>query len=212
MRGELFILSAPSGAGKTTLVNEMLQGNRAELDDLAFSVSHTTRPPRRGECDGADYFFIEKAKFESMIDGGQFLEWAHVHNRLYGTSIDQVIPQLESGTDVLLDIDVQGAGQVLEKMPQAQSIFLLPPSYEALAVRLRNRGLDDPAEINRRLEVARQEIRQFSKYQYVIINSDVERASDALAAIILGRRYLLNRNKGQAEAIVASFDWPLASD
>ncbi len=212
MRGELFILSAPSGAGKTTLVNEVLQGRKDELAALTFSISHTTRPPRRGERHGEDYFFVEKAQFEAMIDDGKFLEWAKVHNRLYGTSLDQVIPPLESGRDVLLDIDVQGAEQVLEKMPRAQSIFLLPPSYEALAVRLRNRGLDDPSEIDRRLDVARHEIWQFSKYRYVIVNSDVKRASDALVAIILGRRYHLSRNRDEAEAIAASFVRPLASD
>jgi guanylate kinase len=212
VRGELFILSAPSGAGKTTLVNEMLRGRRNELAPLTFAVSHTTRPARRGERHGSDYFFIDRSEFEAMIDQGRFLEWAHVHNRLYGTSVDQVEPQLQAGVDVLLDIDVQGAVQVLDKMPQAQSIFLLPPSYEDLEARLRGRGLDDPLEIDRRLEVARQEIQQFSKYRYVIINTDVQRASDALAAIVLGRRYRLNRAKEQAEAIAASFHRPLTAD
>lgn len=200
--GELFILSAPSGAGKTTLVQRLMKSG---LGDLAFSVSHTTRKPRMGEVDGRDYHFVSPETFAEMVDAGRFLEWAEVHKNRYGTAVDEVLPRLAAGIDVLLDIDVQGAEQVLARCPEAHSVFVLPPSYEALAARLSGRGSDDPATIAHRLSVALWEMERYQKYRYVIINDDVERAGERLAAIILEKRHRLERIRYQVQEILESF-------
>jgi guanylate kinase len=207
--GELFILSAPSGTGKTTLVRNLLQGGPqgglAGFGGLAFSVSHTTRPPRDGEVDGRDYHFVDHSTFQAMIAGDRFLEWAEVHDNLYGTSRDEVFPRLEQGFDVLLDIDVQGAERVLSQYPEAHGIFLMPPSYAALEARLRRRALDDAATIARRLAVSLWEIRRYDRYRYVIINDDASRASEALAAIILEKRHRQERMHGRIQSILKDF-------
>lgn len=202
--GELFILSAPSGAGKTTLINNLTKGVW-QLDDLAFSVSYTTRNPRQGEVDGRDYHFVDHATFLEMIDAHRFLEWAQVHGNFYGTAKDEVLPRLEQGTDVLLDIDVQGAERVMGKHPEAHSIFVMPPSYEDLEIRLRRRGLDDPDEIARRLAVALSEMTRYDRYRYVIINDDVQKASSVLAAIILEKRHRQPRMLGRVQEILNDF-------
>ena len=202
--GELFILSAPSGAGKTTLINNLTKGVW-QLDDLAFSVSYTTRNPRQGEADGRDYHFVDHATFLEMIDAHRFLEWAQVHGNFYGTAKDEVFPRLEQGTDVLLDIDVQGAERVMGKHPEAHSIFVMPPSYEDLEIRLRRRGLDDPDEIARRLAVALSEMTRYDRYRYVIINDDVQKASSVLAAIILEKRHRQPRMLGRVQEILNDF-------
>lgn len=203
-KGELFILSAPSGAGKTTLIQNLLNGG-PRCPGLAFSVSHTTRKPRPGEVDGRDYHFVDQATFERMIVDDRFLEWAEVHQCFYGTSVDEVFPRLAQGLDVLLDIDVQGTERVLERHPEAHSIFVLPPSYEALAARLAQRGLDDPEQISRRLAVSLWEIKRYDRYRYVIINDDRERASEALVAIILEKRHRRERIEGRVLEILKSF-------
>lgn len=206
-RGELFILSAPSGTGKTTLIQSMLEGGLGELGEgIAFSVSHTTRTPRDGERDGRDYHFVEAATFREMLTQDEFLEWAEVHNHYYGTSKREVFPRLEAGVDVLMDIDVQGAERVLAKHPEAHGIFIMPPSYEDLQARLERRGLDDDGEIARRLAVSLWEIRRYHQYQYVIVNDDAERASEVLAAIILEKRYRLEPMRERAVAILADFE------
>lgn len=204
-RGELFILSAPSGAGKTTLIQSLLNGGFARFGGIEFSVSHTTRPPRQGEIDGTDYHFIDHATFLDMIAADRFLEWAQVHDNFYGTSRDEVVPRLERGVDVLLDIDVQGAEQVLARMPEAHSIFVMPPSFDALKQRLYGRGLDDDERIARRLAVSLSEVERYERYGYVIINDDASRASEALAAIILEKRHRRERMLDRIQEILKDF-------
>jgi len=204
-RGELFILSAPSGTGKTTLIRGMMAGGLAGFGGLAFSVSHTTRPPRAGETAGRDYHFVDRAAFQAMIADGQFLEWAEVHNNYYGTSNAEVFPRLEQGIDVLMDIDVQGAERVVARCPEAHSIFIMPPSYEVLESRLRHRALDSEQEIARRLAVSLAEIPRYDRYRYVIINDDAHRASDVLAAIILEKRHRQERMRARVEDILKDF-------
>jgi guanylate kinase len=205
-RGDLFIISAPSGAGKTTLIQNLLLARElVDPGSLAFSVSHTTRRPREGEVDGRDYHFVDQASFDRMVAAGSFLEWARVYDNCYGTSSREVLPRLEQGTDVLLDIDVQGAEQVMERYPGAHSIFVLPPSYGALESRLHGRGQDDHGAIARRLAVALSEIERYDRYHYVIVNEDARRAGEILAAIILEKRHRRERMLGRVQAILASF-------
>ena len=205
-RGDLFIVSAPSGAGKTTLIQSFLQGSAGQAGGFAFSVSHTTRRPRPGERDGADYHFVEPETFRAMIDAGDFLEWAEVYGNYYGTSNSEVLPRLEAGVDMLLDIDVQGAARVLAAHPEAVSIFVLPPSYADLERRLRGRASDGGADIARRLTVSLSEIRCYEQYQYVIINTDASRAAQALAAIILDKRQRRERQAERVAAILSDFE------
>jgi len=205
-RGELFILSAPSGTGKTTLIQSLMRSpSLAGFGGIAFSVSHTTRRPRQGETDGKDYHFVDHAAFRAMIAADRFLEWAEVHDNLYGTSYDEVLPRLDKGIDVLMDIDVQGAERVLARYPEAHSIFIMPPSFEDLAQRLSHRALDDPAQIARRLAVSVSEIARYDRYRYVIINDEAARASEALAAIILEKRHRRERMLGRVQEILRNF-------
>jgi guanylate kinase len=204
-RGELFILSAPSGSGKTTLIEALMSGGLGERDGMAFSVSHTTRAPRAGERDGLAYHFIDRPRFEAMVGEDRFLEHAEVHGNLYGTARGEVLPRLESGVDVVLDIDVQGAAQVKAVMPQAHSIFVLPPGYGALRSRLTDRALDDPGSIARRLAVSIREIERYTEYDYVIINDDARRAGEALAAIVTARRHRQPRMSDRVTEVLADF-------
>lgn len=202
-RGELFILSAPSGTGKTTLIRGMLEGG---LDDVAFSISHTTRKPRQGEVAGVDYHFVDHETFRRMLTGEEFLEWAEVHNNYYGTSRQEVFPRLEGGIDVLMDIDVQGAERVMGRHAEAHGIFIMPPSYEDLERRLQGRGLDGPDEIARRLAVSVWEIRRVHQYQYVIVNDDAKRATEDLAAIILEKRHRMAAMQERVTEILRDFE------
>ncbi|HVR28268.1 MAG TPA: guanylate kinase [Thermoanaerobaculia bacterium] len=207
-RGELFILSGPSGSGKTSLIRRLLDSG--DLDRVVFSVSHTTRAPRSGEIDGDDYHFVSHEVFEGMAVGGRFLEWARVHDQLYGTSLDEVIPRLESGSDVLLDIDVQGARQVLVNRAgldrgAVHGIFVLPPTFEELRRRLLERKLDEEEVIGRRLAVALEEIRAFANYEYVIINCEIDLASRVLASIILEKRHRQARMRDQVAVVLEGF-------
>lgn len=204
-RGELFILSAPSGAGKTTLIHSLLHGGMLGLSEIAFSVSHTTRSARQGERDGVDYHFVDVSTFSAMIVAEEFLEWAEVHNNYYGTSMAEVFPRLEAGVDVLMDIDVQGAERVLARYPEAHSIFIMPPSYADLERRLAHRALDDPDTIARRLAVSLWEIRRYDRYRYVIVNDDARRASEALAAILLEKRHRRERMENRLQGILRDF-------
>jgi guanylate kinase len=203
--GELFILSAPSGAGKTTLIQSLMTGALVSSGGLAFSVSYTTRKPRGGEADGKDYHFVDPAAFQRMIDNDRFLEWAEVHGNYYGTANDEVFPRLEEGVDVLLDIDVQGAGRVLKRYPPAHGIFVMPPSYDALVARLRGRGLDDEPTIARRLAGALREMPRYDQYHYVIVNDDARQACEALAGIILEKRHRKERMLGRVQEILIDF-------
>lgn len=211
-RGELFIVSAPSGAGKTTIIRRLMAGPVGHSGRLVYSVSHTSRPMRVNETEGCDYHFVDIATFERMIAEDAFLEWAEVFGEYKGTAREVVLRSLDQGLDVLVDIDVQGAAQLRQKMPRAHGIFILPPSYEELERRLRGRRLDKPEAIARRLSVSLWEIECYRDYDYVIINDDLDRASDALAGIILDKQHRLARMKDRVEEIVEIFSERIAPD
>ena len=185
--GTLYIVTAPSGAGKTTLVHAVLEREPG----LALSVSYTTRPPRPGEVDGRDYRFVGKEEFLRLRDGGELLEWAEVHGNYYGTSRTWIETQLQQDRDVLLEIDWQGARQVRRMFPHAVSVFILPPSIATLEARLRHRGTDSEATIARRLAAAREEMRHVEEFDYAIINDRLERAIDELTAVVRAARLRL---------------------
>ena len=180
MIGHLYIVAAPSGAGKTTLVRLLLDSD----PELRVSVSTTTRPPRAGEQDGQAYHFVDAAVFHEMAERGEFLEWAQVHGNCYGTSRRWVEAELNAGRDVLLEIDWQGAQQVRHTFPQAIGIFILPPSLEVLQERLSGRGTDSSETIARRLAAAQGEMRHVNEFDYVIINADLRRALEDLKSVI----------------------------
>jgi len=183
-RGTLFVVSAPSGAGKTTLCREI----RLRLPDLAYSTSVTTRPPRPGEVDGADFRFVGVDEFRALLARGEFAEWATVHGNLYGTRARAIEDALTAGRDVLLDIDTQGAAQLRARYTDAVLIFVLAPSVKELEQRLRERRSNMDADIERRLVRAREEIALWRQYHYLIVNRDVKEALDQLEAIILAER------------------------
>ena len=180
----VYIVSAPSGSGKSTLVNELFK----VVKHLDFSISYTTRPPRGSEQNAKEYFFVTKERFEAMIKADEFLEYANVFGYYYGTAKRFLRDAEARGNDLLLDIDVQGAQQVKKSIPDAASIFILPPDREKLEWRLRNRGLDSEEVIRRRLDTARREIENYSKYDYILVNERLERATDELKAIVLAER------------------------
>ncbi|WP_231714030.1 guanylate kinase [Desulfosarcina ovata] len=180
--GRLFVVSAPSGAGKSTLC----QAARKQLPDLVYSVSSTTRPPRPGEQDGRDYFFVSREDFQKGIDKGLWVEWAQVHDNYYGTSARFIDGHLDAGRDVLMDIDVQGARQILERYPQTITIFIMVPSMAALRQRLTARGQDDMDVIEKRLRNAEAEIAQKERYRYVVVNDDLPAAIDRFVRILNG--------------------------
>jgi guanylate kinase len=188
MAGILFIISAPSGSGKSTLVNEV----RRLLPGLDFSVSYTTRKPRGSEEDGREYHFTTRERFEAMIAADQFLEWAEVFGNYYGTALEALDLAYQHGTDLLLDIDVQGALQVMDKMPEAISIFILPPSPEVLERRLRNRsqaeGVANETIIETRLAEARTELQMIDDYKYALVNDILDQAASEMRAIVLTAR------------------------
>lgn len=204
-RGELFILSAPSGAGKTTLIHALLASELGERGEVAFSVSHTTRPPRRAEREGVDYHFVDRDRFERMVEERRFLEWAEVHGNLYGTARDEVEPRLAAGVDVVLDLDVEGAAAVRAIHPTAVGILVLPPSYADLARRLHDRGLDGASAITRRLAASVREIELYEQYGYVIVNDDAHRAGEALVAVIVAQRHKLPRMRERVDAVLQDF-------
>ena len=185
-KGTLYIISAPSGAGKTTLVEALL----AHVQDVVVSVSHTTRAMRKGEADGVNYHFVAQPEFEAMIKQGVFLEHAKVFDNYYGTSRQHIQEQLDLGKDVILEIDWQGARQIRDLMPASRSIFILPPSINALRLRLDKRGLDDAAVIERRMQEAVREMSHYNEFDYIVINNDFERAREELAAIFISNRTL----------------------
>ena len=182
-RGRFIVLAAPSGAGKTSLVRRLLR----RVSDLRFSISYTTRPPREEEVDGKDYVFVSDEKFGQMVDAGAFLEHAEVFGYRYGTSHDHVESLLADGHSVVLEIDWQGARQIREAVPEATSVFILPPSLTELEHRLRGRGTDSDETIERRLSDAVGDMTHWDEFDYALINDDLERAADELAAIVSGR-------------------------
>lgn len=200
-RGLLFIVSAPSGAGKTTIVERLVQ----ETPELRLSRSYTCRPARPGEADGIDYNFITRERFQTMIGSEAFLEWAEVFGNLYGTATADTDAILASGTDLVLVIDVQGARKVRQRGVKAISVFVLPPSAAVLEERLRGRSKDSDAQIACRLRVAHEEVRAFVEYDYVIVNDEIGSAVERLRAIVRAERSRLAAARGEAESIVASF-------
>jgi guanylate kinase len=184
MCGLLFIIAAPSGAGKTTLVRRLL----ASMPDISLSISCTTRAPRPNEVDGRDYHFIDAARFQAMIEAGDFLEWARVHGNLYGTSRRWIEEERAKGHDVLLEIDWQGATQVKKVFSDAIGVFILPPSLDALAQRLHARASDSAEVINRRLAAAREEMRHVGGFGYAIINDDLETALFQFRSVVEAAR------------------------
>jgi guanylate kinase len=188
MAGILFIISAPSGSGKSTLVSQLL----TLVEGLDFSISYTTRAPRGSEIDGREYHFTTRAEFERMVAANEFLEWAEVFGNYYGTARSALDHAREQGRDLLLDIDVQGALQIMKKMPEAVSIFVLPPSPEVLQRRLRNRsqaeGMTVESIIERRLAEAQEELKQIWEYKYALVNDVLDQAATELRALVLTER------------------------
>ena len=198
------MISAPSGAGKTTFIRRLLRS----VPGLRFSVSHTTRPPRPGEKGGREYFFVSRQVFERMVARDEFVEWAEVHGQLYGTSWKSLRQAQAAGEDVVLDIDVQGHRQVHRRLPEAVSIFLLPPSFAELGRRLRRRqsGTAAPAvETDRRLANARREIHRWREYDFLIVNDKIAAADQALKAVVRAARFRRVIQQGRAREIVKTF-------
>ncbi len=200
-RGLLFIVSAPSGAGKTTLVERLVE----QVRDLKMSRSYTSRPARAGEVDGVDYNFVSRDRFEAMMRAGDFLECADVFGNLYGTCARDTEQILAAGCDLVLVIDVQGARKVRERGLEATTIFVMPPSFEVLERRLRGRSKDSEAAIQRRLQVAREEVSSFVEYDFVVVNDEVTAAVDRLRSIVVAERATLELMRGEAENIVQTF-------
>lgn len=183
-KGTLYVFTGPSGAGKGTVLGRLL----AEDDRLFFSISATTRAPRPGEQNGVHYYFLEKADFENRIAQGAFLEHAQYVGNYYGTLEASVNEKLDEGFDVILEIEVQGAMQIKKKRPDAVMVFIAPPSFEELASRLRGRGTEDEAKVQKRLETAKGELEQKDKFDYVVVNDTVDRAVDEIKGILASRR------------------------
>lgn len=200
-RGLLFIVSAPSGAGKTTIVERLVE----EMPQLRMSRSYTSRAARQGEADGVDYNFVTRARFEEMIAAGEFLEWADVFGNLYGTCAADTEHMLEGGDDVVLVIDVQGARQVRSRQSGAICVFVMPPSYAELEHRLRGRSKDAEAAIRRRLIVAKDEVAAFSEYDYIVVNDELASAVDRLRSIVIAERARRARMCQLAEQIARTF-------
>jgi len=198
-RGKLFVIAAPSGAGKTSLVRALMERRPA----LRFSISYTTRVKRASERDGHDYFFVDKPEFERMVGAGEFLEHARVFDNYYGTSRAQVEQLLDQGQDVLLEIDWQGAQQIRRALPECRSIFVLPPSREALEQRLRGRGTDSDEVIARRLRDSIADLSHWNEFDYIVINDDFARATEDLEAIVTGTGEHLRRDRAELRALVA---------
>jgi guanylate kinase len=201
-RGRLFIVSAPSGAGKTTLVERLVE----QVPRLRMSRSYTSRPARPGEIDGVDYNFVTRNRFESMIAANDFLEWADVFGNLYGTCASDTERLLSAGNDVVLVIDVQGARQVRVVRPDAVTIFVMPPSFGVLERRLRGRSKDSEAAILRRLQVAREEVASFAEYDFIVINDELPAAVDRLRGVVQADRCRLPCMRTTAEEIVRTFN------
>ena len=197
----MIVVTAPSGAGKSTLV----QGAVTRLPNLTYSVSYTTRDLRGDEKHGRQYYFVTVDEFLKLKDDGSFIECAEVHGNWYGTPREAVTEQLTAGRDVILDIDVQGAAQIREQMQDAITVFILPPSFEVLANRLRNRNTDKRYDIQKRLSNARAEVKRYREFDYVIVNEDLETALEALMAIVTAARQQRQCQEPTAQAIIKTF-------
>lgn len=202
MKGNLIIISSPSGGGKGTLIKEVMES----VPDVGYSVSYTTRRPRSGEEHGRHYYFVSSGEFQKQIESDGFLEYAEVHGNLYGTSREQTERMTSEGKDVILEIDVQGAEAVMKKMPDAVSIFILPPSFEVLKARLTTRATEGSEELALRLRNSFDEVQQYSKFGYVIINDEVMSAARSLGSIIQAQRLLRDRQSEAIQGILDSFE------
>jgi guanylate kinase len=202
-RGTLFVVSSPSGGGKGTLIRHVF--DVVAVENLSYSVSYTTRAPRQGEVDGREYFFVSQETFKEMVAAGEFLESACVHGNLYGTAKNQIIEEINAGADIILEVDVQGAASVRKLLMDSVSIFILPPSYEVLRQRLIARGTDSPEELEVRLRNAPDELKQYSAFDYVIINDEIERASGQLASIIYAERARCMRQESVVLEVIEKF-------
>lgn len=201
-RSALVVVSGASGAGKSSLLQRLL----AASPRLRFSVSHATRAPRPGEQDGVQYHFVDRTRFEQLIREGAFLEWAEVHGDLKGTSWAELERAQSEGLDLLLDLDVQGAEQVRRRHPEALTIFVLPPSFAELERRLRGRAQDREEDIRRRLRNARDEMRRFAEYDFVVVNDDLERCAGDLVALVRAARLRRSRMEPVARRVLATFE------
>jgi guanylate kinase len=200
--GSIFVLSAPSGTGKSTLAKRLV----AETQGLIFSTSFTTRPPRPGEQHGREYFFVDNAAFDRMIAEDDLLEWVQVYANRYGTGKSWIQNQLAQGVDILLDIETEGAKRVKAMLPEAVMVFLLPPSAQELAQRLRGRGDTDEAQIALRMGHARHEMEQYAHYDHLIVNDDLERTYRHLEAVVLAERSRRVRMEAMAQGILQTFN------
>jgi guanylate kinase len=200
-RGTLIVVSAPSGAGKSSLAERVLK----RVEGLRFSISYTTRQPRGSEQDAVDYYFVSEDQFSAMRERDEFLECAEVHGFLYGTHEAFVENLLSQGLDVILDIDVQGAEQVRRRVPEAILIFIMPPSSEVLEARLRARNLNSPVDTDRRLRNAAIEVQLYERFDYVVLNEDLDRALAQLEAIIIAERCRPDRQRNRIESVIATF-------
>ena len=200
-RGTLFVVSSPSGGGKGTIIRQVLD----VVENLRYSVSYTTRAPRPGEVDGREYFFVNRETFAEMVAAGDFLEWACVHGNLYGTAKSQIFRETAAGADIVLEVDVQGAASVRQLLMDSVSIFILPPSYEVLRQRLIARGTDSPAELEVRLRNAPEELKQYSAFDYVIINDEIKRAAGQLSSIIYAERARCMRQEALVQRVIEKF-------
>jgi guanylate kinase len=200
-RGTLYVVSSPSGGGKGTIIRHVLD----VVDNLSYSVSYTTRAPRQGEVDGREYFFVGRETFDDMVAAGEFLESACVHGNYYGTSKKQIIDETAAGADIILEVDVQGAASVRKLLMDSVSIFILPPSYEVLRQRLITRGTDLPEQLEVRLRNAPEELKQYSSFDYVIINDQLDRAAAQLASIIDAERARCMRQEPLVREVISKF-------
>lgn len=201
MKGNLIIISSPSGGGKGTLIREVLRA----VADIGYSISYTTRRIRDGEENGRDYFFVGLEEFKSLIDAGEFLEYAEVHGNFYGTSLNQVKAETDLGRDVILEIDVQGAANVRRLVPEAVSIFILPPSFQVLRDRLIARKTENTEDLAVRLKNSFGEVQQFDEFEYVVVNDEKTRAAERLKSVILAERQKRVRQSEAIQAILNSF-------
>jgi guanylate kinase len=203
-RGTLFVISAPSGTGKSTLARRLIES----VPGLAFSVSYTTRPRRAGEESGREYEFVDDARFDALVAAGGLLEWARVFDHKYGTGLAATDTALASGKSLLLDIDVQGAAQVRASGRDAVSIFILPPDYASLEARLKRRGSEDPEALALRLREARREALEYDRFDYVVVNADLEQATAELSAIVRAESARTARLRDRVRRILSTFPAP----
>lgn len=202
MKGNLIIISSPSGGGKGTLIKEILKST----PDIGYSVSYTTRTAREGEENGRDYVFVSYQEFSDLIKQDEFLEYAEVHGNFYGTSKTRVDLEIENGRDVILEIDVQGADNIIKNFPDAVSIFILPPSFEVLKARLTARATETNENLTLRLKNSFGEVQKYKEFQYIVVNDEKQKATDDLRNIILAERLKRVRQSGAIQGILDSFD------